>query len=115
MTTPSEIALLTTLLRTSPDRLWARHRELLLARGINPETAILAESFPDDADFEFGVLVTADRRVIQFGLDYLQKDVVEREFREWEDITDRYVDSPYCESAKAALEMLPSRTKFGPG
>ena len=111
----SEIELFTKLLRTSADPLWARHRELLIGRGIDPRTSILAESFPDDTNFEFGILVTADGRVIQFGLDYLDKDVDEGEFSEWEDITDRYLDSPYSDSASTAVEMLRTGTKFGHG
>jgi len=115
MRTQNEIELFTKLLRNDPSPIWARHRELLLARGIDPTTSILAESFPDDTDFEFGILVTADRRVIQFGLDYLHKEVDEAELSEWEDITRRYLSSPYSESASTALQMLSNGTRFGTG
>ena len=114
MATQSQIEILTNLLRTSPDPIWARHRELLVERGIDPSTSILAQSFPDDAAFEFGILVTHDRHVIQFGLDYLHKSVGEGRFTEWEDITDCYRDTPYSEYASAAIALLETETSLGP-
>jgi len=115
MATTRDIALLTNLLRFDLDPMWSRHRNLLLARGIDSNTAILAESFPDDVCFEFGILITESGRVIQLGFDYLHKPVEQGDLCEWEDITDRYRETPYSDSATLALEMLRSGTKFGPG
>jgi len=94
------------LLRTSPDPIWRRARELLEERGISSATSILATSFPDDASFEFGVVVTDDRRVYQFGLDYLHKPVEQGVFTEWVDLTERHAGSPYSDDVAAALELL---------
>ena len=96
----------TELLRESPDPMWRRTRELLEERGISPANSILATSFPDDTSFEFGVIVTNDHRVYQFGLDYLHKPVEQGVFTEWVDLTERHRSSPYSEDVAAALELL---------
>jgi len=96
----------TELLRTSPDPIWRRARELLQERGISSATSILATSFPDDTSFEFGVVVTDDRRVYQFGLDYIHKPVEQGVFTEWVDLTERHAGSPYSDDVAAALELL---------
>ena len=96
----------TELLRDSPDPMWRRSRELLEERGVSPATSFLATSFPDDTDFEFGVIVTSDRRVYQFGLDYLHKPVEQGVFTEWVDLTERHAGSPYREDVAAALDLV---------
>ena len=55
---------------TSEEPLFARLRELLAAEGIDPDRAAVAALFPDDTDMEFGVVVTTDRRVVEFDLHY---------------------------------------------
>jgi hypothetical protein len=106
MSTRRDIVDLTELLRTSADPMWARLRQLLLEHGIAVETAILATSFPDDTSFEFGVVVTSDRRVYQFGLDYLHKPVEQGDFTEWVELTERHASSPYSEEVATALDLL---------
>ena len=86
--------------------MWVRTRQLLEERGVSPSTSILATSFPDDTSFEFGVVVTSDGRVYQFGLDYLHKPVEEGVFTEWVDLTDRHSSSPYSDDVAAALGLL---------
>jgi hypothetical protein len=49
----------TRLLRGSDEPLFQRLRALLSDRDVDPETAILADFFPDDVDQEFGLLVNA--------------------------------------------------------
>jgi len=53
---------LTDLLRTSADPFRVRMRALLSERGVNVTASILVESFPDDACFEFGVLIAPDEK-----------------------------------------------------
>jgi hypothetical protein len=106
MTSKREIVDLTALLRNSTHPMWARLRQLLLEHGVAVETAILATSFPDDTSFEFGVVVTNDRRVYQFGLDHLHKPVEQGSFTEWVDLTERYTSSPYREEVAVALDLL---------
>jgi len=107
MSTQRDYALrCTELLRTSPEPMWARIRELLEERGVSPHTSVLATSFPDDNSFEFGVLVTSNRRVYQFGLDYLHGSVEEGVFTEWVDLSEFYAGSPYHDYVAAALAVL---------
>ena len=96
----------TELLRDSPDPMWVRLRQLLGERGISPFTTIVATSFPDDTAFEFGVLVTSDYRVYQFGLDYLHKSVDQAVLTEWVDLTERHASTKYSEDVAEALEYL---------
>ena len=97
---------LTGLLRTSDEPLWERLRLLLREKGIDPATTLLAECFPDDAELEFGLVVTQERRLFQFGLDYLHTTVEQGSFAEWVERTADVAGSPCRERAAAALELL---------
>ncbi len=101
-----QIELHTALLRESRDPLYVRYRELLSERGIDPSTAVLAESFPDDVRLEFGIVVTADRRVYLFSLEYRDKPIEEGTFMEWEDLTDTWQSSNYSSPIARALKLL---------
>jgi hypothetical protein len=96
----------TELLKESRDPLYVRYRELLSARGIDPSTAVLAESFPDDVRLEFGIVVTADRRVYLFSLEYRDKPVEEGTFMEWEDLTNTWQSSNYSNAIARAVRLL---------
>ena len=97
------VAWMTTMLRTSDDPFYSTLRKLLIVRGIDVDQAALAEHFPDDTCFEFGILVTSDRRAFQFGFDYLHKDVKDAELTEWNDIT---TGSTYDDDVEAGLKYL---------
>jgi hypothetical protein len=101
----NEIRVFTKLLHESDDPMWARIRQLLAERGIKANTSFLVESFPDDTSFYFGVLITQDGLVIQYGFDYLGKPVQEGEFTEWQDLTDSYQNTPYFESVETGMEL----------
>jgi hypothetical protein len=79
----------TELIREGNDPLWRRLRELLRQRGIDPQTAELAESFEDDEFYEFGVLVTADGRRYEFEIDYAETPIAEAVFAEWRETSGR--------------------------
>jgi hypothetical protein len=111
----SEIQVLTNLLRTGTDPFWERLRELLTQRGVNPSTSILVECFPDDNSFQFGILIAQSSKIIQFGFDYLHRSIAEGQFSEWEDLTERYQDSPHRESIRIGIDSQCTGTKFGPG
>lgn len=100
-----EIKVFTKLLRESDEPMWTRIRHLLDGRGIKVDKSILVESFPDDTCFEFGILITQDGSIIQYGFDYLSKKVQDGEFTEWEDLTPRYENTPYYESIKTGMEL----------
>jgi hypothetical protein len=81
-------------------------RRCLLEKGIDPTTGVVAEWFPDDSSFDFGVFVAANGEVYQFGYDYLNRDEGEGTFREWENLTESWSESPYTDSVEAALAVL---------
>jgi hypothetical protein len=97
---------LTELLHTDEDPLWARLRCLLKEKGLDPQTVLLADCFPDDTNFEFGLVVTADRRASQCGFDYLRRPIEEGIFSEWVDLTETYNATPYSTQIATALKML---------
>jgi hypothetical protein len=97
---------LTSLLRSNDEPLWSRLRELLRGRGIDPTRAVLAECFPDDTAFEFGIVVSADGSVFQFGFDYLHSSIADGVFTEWEDLSTRSGSSPHRGSIDEARRML---------
>jgi hypothetical protein len=97
------IAWMTMMLRTSDDPFYSTLRKLLIVREIDVNQAVLAKHFPDNTCFEFGILVTGDRRAFQFGFDYLNKDVKDAELTEWEDIT---TGSIYDDDVEAGLKYL---------
>lgn len=100
----------TYILRWSEDSMWARIRSLLEERGLQPSTSILATSFPDDCRFEFCIVVTADRKVFQFGFDYRHKPTKEGVIVEWVDLTDDYLKSHFPDVIYTALEVLDAAT-----
>jgi hypothetical protein len=102
----ADIIRYTELFRNSSEPFWVRFRELVEKRGISVLRSVLAISFEDDVDFEFGVLVTADRRVFQFGFSFRGQPVRQGTFREWVDLTDRYTDSPYSKEVTQALLVV---------
>jgi hypothetical protein len=100
-----DITAFTGQLRASAEPLWVRIRELLIDRGINPASSALIVSFPDDVAYEYGVIVTADGRIIQYGFDYLHRSEAEGVFEEWNDITSSYAGSK-LESLEIARELI---------
>jgi len=97
---------LTALLRSNDDPFWARLRALLRDRGVAPESAALAECFPDDSSFEFGVVVSKEGSVFQFGFEYLRKPIQEGILSEWEELTTRFQSTPHRDSIETALAFL---------
>lgn len=59
-----EIEELTDLLRN--DATWANLREILREKGFDPATTLLASFMEDEECNEYGVLVTREKRVIEY-------------------------------------------------
>ena len=102
----------TRLLRGSDEPLFRRLRALLSERDVDPQTAILADIFPDDVDQEFGLVVTQDRRVIQFVVHYgrlgdLNRQAADAVIREWNDITSWWDATPHASAIRVALDLAP--------
>ena len=105
----AQIRQLTALLRTSSDPFWSRLRDLLRDRGVDPDNAVLAECFPDDTAFEFGIVVSPGGSVFQFGFGYLNKSIADGVLTEWEDLTARFQATPHRSSIDEALQLLRER------
>ncbi|MGH7377588.1 MAG: hypothetical protein ACREKK_09245 [Candidatus Methylomirabilales bacterium] len=101
-----QIGQLTNLLRGSEEPFWTRLRVLLREKGLDFARVIVAECFPDDTQFEFGIVVNEDGRVFQFGFDYLHRQVEDGSFSEWEDLTARFRGTPHQESITIGLDMV---------
>lgn len=100
----------TRLLRESADPLFRRLRALLAERGLDSQKVVLADLFPDDVDQEFGVLVTQDRRVIQFVVHYgrlgdINRQTAEATIGEWSDISSWWDATPHASAIRVALDL----------
>lgn len=98
-----EIRELTAELRADPAPMLRRLRALLAEKEVDPAAAWLAQFFPDDTQFQFGVLVAGDGRVYQFGYDYLHRDEAEGDLNEWKELTQGWRCTPYASRIEAAL------------
>src|SRR3954463_11892375 len=100
----------TLLLRESDEPLFVRLRELLDDRGIDVGRSALARIFPDDADMEFGVIVTPDRRVYEFDLHYgkgdLATQVATATITDWRDRTEWWESTPSRSDIEDAFRLL---------
>ncbi|WP_221177491.1 hypothetical protein [Nocardioides marmoriginsengisoli] len=106
----SQAAHLTRMLRRSGDPLFARIRDLLPECGVDVETVVLAQFFPDDGDQEFGVLVTTEREVFTFVLYMgrrgdLKAQLQSSKIGDWNDITRTWETSAYRRYVKEALAL----------
>lgn len=94
---------LTTILRESGVALVKGIRICLEKKGVDLNRIIVAEWFPDDVDFEYGIIVDSNKNVFQFGYDYHKKNEGEGEFLEWQDITSNWKDIPLNKNIEIAL------------
>jgi hypothetical protein len=99
------VAEITRLLRTSDDPFWRRLRDVLRARGVNPETAALADSVEDDDRFEFGIVVTADLHAFQYGFAYRDVPIERGLIVEWNELPAGQ-HGPYAAQIAAASRLL---------
>lgn len=97
---------LTQLMRKREDPLWSRIRELLEEKGLEINKSILVDCFPDDEDFEFGIVLTKEQTVFQFGFNYLDSPISKGAFSEWKNITNTWQTSPYRKQIELGLQML---------
>jgi hypothetical protein len=102
---------ITRLMRSGEHPLWVRLRELLRERGIDPDNAILAESVEDGEDLEYGVVVTKDRQVFEFELDFSEAPMEQSQFSVWRDVTHSLDAAHLTRRAELALEILAHQAK----
>ncbi len=89
-------------------------RELVRKKNIDPQSSILVESFPDDENFEFGIVVDKNGKVFEFSFDYLGKPIAQGELSEWKNITDWWESTPYREGVSIALTMIETCSDVDP-
>ena len=106
---------LTQLLRSDDYPFWGCLRRLLEQKGVDPQSAVLAESFEDGAGRngsgqEYGVVVTAREKVFEFVVDIGEgEDRYENAtLREWIDKTDTWQSRPFSKNVGAAISALRS-------
>lgn len=111
-TTPDSVAARATLdFRCSGNPPYAGLRDLLAARGINSRTDCLVELSASGDGREFGVVVTAARRVFTFELHHARGgDAAEwiggAAIANWTDITASWQQSPQAPQVRDGLRML---------
>lgn len=94
-------------LRHSDFPLWREIRERLAADGIDPATAVLADSYElapaesGPAIAEVGVVVANDRRVLRY-----RKSYETNTWDDWTDVTARWELDEHAEAIQRALSQL---------
>ena len=94
---------LTEALRHSTEALWEKIRVLLKEKGVDPEKTIVACAYPEDYQYEFGIIICEDKKIIQYGFDTLLRSVQKGYFKEWNDITETYPNSQHRKSIATAM------------
>lgn len=83
---------------------WRSFRAELTARGIDPGTVTLVDSFDDDENIDVGLLQTEDRQLIAWRRRYSDEDPSTDQILEWHDVTDTWHSTPWRSTAAAFLE-----------
>ena len=105
MSHQSVITELTDAIRNSDRSFAAGIRRCLKEKGISVETAIIADLFPDDHCLDFGLVVTGEGAVFQFGYRYPANQEQRGKFTEWTELTGTWERSPYSEQVNVAQSM----------
>jgi hypothetical protein len=95
----------TEFLRTTSNPIYRRIRELLVARSIDPMSVLVANIMREDTSVESGFIVTMDKRVYEFELDWRGRTCEEAVFAVWRDLTDTYHTRAFREPVSVALSM----------
>ena len=96
---------LTEIMQSSEESMVVGIRRCINEKNIKLNDLVIVEWFPDDMDFEFGILVTNDCEVYQFGYTYSEKTKDEGSFSEWENITKNWKDTPHSSSIAVAVKQ----------
>jgi hypothetical protein len=97
------------LLHKSSDPMWVRIRSLLAEKGIDPQSSLLVEIFPDDYQLFFGLIISPDDLVYQFDYNYRDTTIGNGVFSRWADITDNYEKTPYSKLVNSAFRKSNKR------
>jgi hypothetical protein len=80
-------------------------RRCLEEKGVAVEKALIADLFPDDYCFDFGLVVTEGDNVYQFGYAYPPNQEQNGKFTEWKELTGNWRNTPYAEQIEAAFSL----------
>jgi hypothetical protein len=96
----SEVELMTTMLRTNEAfPLWSDLRSHLRELGVDPDQALLVESYDEPpAGDEVGAVVSGTGRVLAYR--------ARSGAWSWDDLTDRWEDSEFADQVRVGLGML---------
>ena len=100
----------TKILRNSNESMVSGIRRCIEEKGIKPNEIIVAEWFPDDTSFEFGIIVTGDNKVYQFGYDYMNKPEGNGCLDEWVNLTNTWKNMPHSKCIALALKQNVNNT-----
>ena len=89
---------------TQPE--YTRVRQLLKEKKIDVSKIIVVESFSDDTNLLFFVILTNGNNIYQFDYDYLHGEKDEGNIISWKDLTIDYLQTPYKESVLIGLKMI---------
>lgn len=105
------VQLMTERFRTSPDPLWVRIRHLLIEGDLDPTSMVLAYFAEEDFKFRFGIFVSGDGRIFQFGFDFAGKKSCDGRFSEWHEITGTWRTTPFRRAVRQGLDVLEGEKK----
>lgn len=97
----SEIRDTTDTFRDDPSDHWATHRRLVNEHGYRPHEVTAVQIFEDDEDLDYGLVVTRDRRVLEYDMDY--RHGLARARLRLRDITEDWRDNAHAPYIKRAL------------
>lgn len=101
-----QIKYVTNRFRKGLDDCWVGIKTLLVNNGITVEGLIVADSFSEDHDQIYVVVVTKDRQVLEFYYDWLHRKESEGSIKEWKDLTETPEAAYRSESVKLALQLV---------
>ena len=105
-TEEDRIKYVTNRFRKGLDVCWVGIKVLLIDKGIDVKNLIVADSFSEDHNLIYVVIITQDRQVFEFYYDWLHKKESEGYIKEWKDLTSTPEAAYRNESVKLALQLV---------
>src|SRR5262245_15363102 len=81
------IKFVTVRFRQGLDQCWVGVKAFLAEKGTDVENLIIADTFPEDHQMIYVLVVGRDRQVYEFYYDWLNSDESNGRIKEWKDLT----------------------------
>jgi hypothetical protein len=91
--------------RNTNDPMYCKIKKLLIGTGIDISTSVLVQIFPDDSSFEYGIIITKNKEIYEFGYDYRYKTNDAGELTEWNNLTNTYKTHNWREDIECGLAI----------